>query len=1411
MRLGFKSKVLLFVLVPVTIISLVSYFFSHRAVVSSEIKNTDKYMENLAAKIAEKINYELSDIERITQSGADYVAHSDYVSDDEAYGYLLQNLKKNKLLARSRFSFEPFYTHGKPRLNTVYKSNGKILYRDLSNLEPYSTDTTLLWYWIPKTKLKPYWSKPFRDIETNVVCVRFSYPIIKDGKFIGVASARVDLSSMDAFRDTSLYKTLNYIIISGDGTFVYHPDKNKIEKENILHPKNSRINPEDLVTEGNRMLSGASGKSILRMTDDPDEKLIAYFHPIKAAGWGLSIAITEDEYLTDIKQNTRTSLIILGLTLLFLLGVSLWLSNTITKPIINFSKKVNRFSKDKHYEPIEIHTGDELELLGNAFNGLAEEVSKREKELQLLNKSLESKVEERTKDLEGSLTEVKKLSDRLFLINRALNMATIMSYADLNGNITEINDEFCRISQYSREEVIGNNYKILNSGYHPKEMWEGLWNTILSGKIWRGEIRNKAKDGTFFWTDSLIMPIPDKTGKPQSFFAIRFDITERKQAELALEKARETADKILEATPIPTAVTTLAGGKILRANKAMLEFHGVDDVTLKSMHASDWYAYPQDREDLIEILREQGSVYHREVKFLRCSTKEIRDAFASFIPIEYNGLQCLVGSIIDISEMKKIQIELAGAKESAEAATVAKSQFLATMSHEIRTPMNAIIGLSGLALKTELNPKQKDYLTKIERSSIALLGIINDILDFSKIEAGKLDIEHIDFELDQVLDTVSNLISQKSHEKGLEFSIHLSHEVPFSLVGDPLRVTQVLANYCGNAVKFTEQGDIVVDVQVESCVEDKVVLRFSVRDTGIGMNAEQMSKLFGSFNQADSSTTRKYGGTGLGLAISKRLAKLMGGRAWVESEPGKGSTFFFTAVLGKQKVQKKDEYVPSIDLTGLKVLICDDNVTARQILREALESFSFDVTTTVSGAEAVKITAEHTEDPFELILMDWKMPEMDGLEASKIILENSHGEIPRIVLVTAFGGEEIVEQAHAVGIKSCIQKPVTYSTLFDGIMELFGKDIRTKRTGLDKGSKHIDAIRLIRGARILLTEDNEINQQVAVEILDQAGFVVEIANNGKECCEKVFASGVPSKYDVILMDLQMPIMDGYTAASEIRKKPEYNNLPIIAMTADAMVGIKERCHAVGMEDYVTKPINVDEVFSTLIKWIPAANKNILPEQEQDRKTAVRPDEVIPVFETIDTATGVMRVGGNKTLYLTLLSKFYNSNKIIDEEIRGAVKKNDKEAAVRLAHTVKGVAGNLGISGLAEDAAKLESFFLKSDMSESGDMINRFAGSLNAVLQELDVWMKTRQKPESTGDEDGVLDTARLWTLLGELKELVSDSDFNSSKKIKEVLSLPGIASLKNELLELEEHIDNFGYDEALLHLMALYEKADRRL
>ena len=650
----------------------------------------------------------------------------------------------------------------------------------------------------------------------------------------------------------------------------------------------------------------------------------------------------------------------------------------------------------------------------------------------------------------------------------------------------------------------------------------------------------------------------------------------------------------------------------------------------------------------------------------------------------------LLGIARDITQRKKNEDDLRQAMQMAEGATRSKAEFLANMSHEIRTPMNAVIGLSHLLRKTELTPRQRDYVGKLHSAGQHLLGVINDILDFSKLEAGKLKLETSEFEIEKLLGTTSSMIAQGIAQKGLELVIDIDPAVPRFLRGDRLRLGQILLNFANNAVKFTQQGEIAISVSPLARDENGVFLKFEVRDTGIGLSDDQIERLFKCFSQADSSTTREYGGTGLGLAISKTLAQLMQGDVGVQSAPGRGSTFWFTAKLG---IARDRQLTVQPELRGCRALLVDDSFDARAAIADMLQSLAFEVAEVASGYEAIDAVRSAAIEgrAFDIVYVDWRMPGIDGIDTAVRIKSLGLEAPPILMMVTAYGREDLLKEAEACGIETVLVKPVLASTLYDATVDVLAKRRAIAVTPRDvpdapEAPVAPTCLASIRGARILLVEDNDINQMVAREMLQDAGLLVEVADNGKMALE--MAQQTP--FDLVLMDMQMPVMDGVTATREIRKIGSLAKLPIVAMTANAMEQDRQLCLTAGMNDSLTKPVDPRVLWSTLMRWVPAVEAGLASAGQNGTSALAQGREHrLDGVTGLDVERGLGYVRGNQTLYVSLLRRFAASQGRAPAQIQAALANGDVAAAEMLAHTVKSVAGNIGATEIELLGAELE--------------------------------------------------------------------------------------------------------------------------
>jgi signal transduction histidine kinase/CheY-like chemotaxis protein len=778
--------------------------------------------------------------------------------------------------------------------------------------------------------------------------------------------------------------------------------------------------------------------------------------------------------------------------------------------------------------------------------------------------------------------------------------------------------------------------------------------------------------------------------------------------------------------------------------------------------------------------------------------------------------------------------QLESAKQVAEAATKMKSEFLANMSHEIRTPMNAIIGMSNLALKTKLDEKQRNYIEKVDTAARNLLGVINDILDFSKVEAGKMAFEIVDFYLEDVLENLIDITAAKAQQKGLELLFDLGPSVPTALTGDPLRLGQVLINLVGNAVKFTDEGEVTLRILAydydPTAQDTDIVLRFEVIDSGPGLNEDQCGKLFNAFSQADTSNTRKYGGTGLGLSISKRIVELMGGEIGVSSQPGLGSRFYFTAKFGLQRGQERigtDATVGTDSgIADLRVLVVDDNAQAREIMENMLVAQGFDVVTVNGGYNAITTLkqAQALGKPFGLVLMDWMMPGIDGLSAiRRIRAEPQLDDIPAFIMVTAHSRDELLEQAGRTRIDGILLKPVCPSLLMDGILTALGKNVTIRGRKQQREAINQEAVQSLRGAYVLLVEDNLVNQELVLEIFADADIRTDVANHGQEAIDLLNKND----YDGVLMDCQMPVMDGFTATRKIRADGRFANLPILAMTANATLDAKEMCFAVGMNDHISKPIDVNQLFLMMADWIKPQHPTGQPRLPDSAASAPVPSGAaitpaitpaktndLPLIPCLDLALAMRRMGGNSKLMLKMLARFVADQSGAMARMTEAMNATDLPAAIREAHTTKGLAGNIGATQLFSLSSGLETALKRNHIVSLPLVLTGWEQELTRVIGQIiaatEVATEAATQAETAVDHALAspsspsslpeIDREALSTQLQQLATMLNSSDTRAGKLVAsmaDTLQHLGQAQATSELSEL---IEQYEFDEALVKL-----------
>ena len=1056
-------------------------------------------------------------------------------------------------------------------------------------------------------------------------------------------------------------------------------------------------------------------------------------------------------------------------------------------------------------------------------------------EVTVLMEELVRQKEVGQKDLQTALTD---LANQKF----ALDQHAIVSITDVAGDITYANDRFCELSGYSRAELMGKNHRLINSGKQHPSFFANLWSTISAGKVWRGEICNRAKSGHLYWVNATIVPLCDEAGKPYKYIAIRSDITALKHMESSLEAAKArlfrlantvpgvvfqweikgeslrylfVSDRVKDVRGITRQAimedANVASRQILDEDKDRVQQGVLQAAQLRQVWRDDYrvrlpdgsvrwmrteinpepevgdegavvftgiwqdvtplmeadarlrevtrnipvavFQYQmndaghfrilfmsqaieamtglvpeavmadanaflecvphQERAALMQSLRQAcaiGEPWGMDFRLLHAQRQEPVWVRGASQPKKLpNGQTVWNGFMSDITQSKQIAAELQKAKEEAEAANRAKSEFLANMSHEIRTPMNGVIGMTELLLDTSLDAEQQEYLGIVKSSSEALLRVINDILDFSKIEAGKLEVEHISYNLARTVADALRSVALRANDKGLELVWDMAPDVPDFVIGDPGRVRQVVVNIVGNAIKFTEHGEVVVRITRDQGPEGQALLHMAISDTGIGIPAHKLDAVFEAFSQEDSSTTRKYGGTGLGLSICARLVQAMGGRIWVESQVGKGSVFHFTLQLEEdvQAVQSQQAQ-PSVHLEGRVILVVDDNPVNRLVVCRSLHALGVKTFEFSSGAELLA-WLDVGAHPCDMVLLDGQMPGMDGFEAARR-LHALHGYAAMpVVMLSSAGLKGDGQRSRDAGIAAYLSKPIARDELVQMVAKVLQVPTAASGTLVTRHSLQDELPRL----RVLLVEDHPVNQKLAVVMLERWGYTVVVASDGQQALNHV----MQQSFDVILMDMMMPVMDGLEATQRIRAHQKGVRTPIIAMTANAMESDRQRCLEAGMDDYLSKPIKAQELQGKLLSWAtPVARSG---------RTEPAPLQALP-------AVPVSAGTSQRAMFDYAVALAACDAEIVDivsgafmrqwphdlEKMQQALAAQDAQTLMHLTHSLKGTLGLFAALPAVHLAQRMEACAATGDVPGTEALMDRFVQEVRGLLAVL---------------------------------------------------------------------------------------------
>jgi len=1193
-------------------------------------------------------------------------------------------------------------------------------------------------------------------LDKNYLSVFISAPVINlDGVSIGAIAVQLNLNRILTLLKSEAHQSHIYQYLVNQNNDLLTPvdtDWKEVLKRKIFE---CQVDQGSFVT-GVKSYKNSIGKEVLGLCKTIN---------IQNTQWTL---VTEEEQQVAFSFTsvlTRISVILLLITVLVVILVAYILSRRISKPIIALADASRRAADGGAAQKLESSDYEELAHMGRAFNHMLD-----------VRTIHETALRERTSEAQAAL-------ELLETQRAAIDQHAVVSTTDVSGMITSVNNKFCLISGYSRDELLGQNHRILKSGFHPAAFYKTLWETISAGRAWHGIVCNKSKDGQIYWVNNTIVPFLDADGKPTSYMSIRTDISKSKQIEQALKESQKRLNLVIEATDAGVWDWQTKTGKV-RFNARWVQLVGYSLRELGHCDIETWQRLikPSDLMLSQQLLEQHWHGDTDSYSFeLRMKHKEgywvwVLDT-GKVVEWDEDGQPLrMIGTSVDISMRKEAEQALVAAKNSAEEAALAKSDFLASMSHEIRTPMNGVLGMLGLLKQSTLTKEQLQRVNVAQSSGQSLLSLINDILDFSKIEANKLELEIIDFNLHSMLSEFTETMAYTAQAKGLELVLDTNNIEESMVRGDPSRLRQILTNLVGNAIKFTAQGEIVIRASVEKMSNLDVQLNLTVVDTGIGIPEDKLPSLFDSFSQVDTSTTREYGGTGLGLTIVKRLCELMNGSITVDSKDGEGSTFEVMILL--EQSEQSEQLVPHIEIDKLNILIVDDNATNREVLRGQLEIWGVTVTEASNGEQALsicdeKVRQQDNKNFFDVALLDMQMPKMDGETLGKLLVADQRFNHMKLIMMTSMASHGDAKKFRKLGFSAYFSKPTNTSDLFnalaaaskDGLKLQSAKPLVTNEL-LQSLSHGAELPSWSDGIRILLVDDNHINQMVAQGVLNDLGLQADIANHGKEAIESLMLTYNTLPYSLLLMDCQMPEMDGYEATRAIRAGEageQYRTIPIVAMTANAMQGDRDKCLAAGMDDYLSKPVNPEELLSKLkqyLKFSVGGKLQTASLQSSEDPSSINPLETQENIDnnndvidlTWDKEGALIRIGGNEGLLKTLAGIFIRDAKKQLAELKAAISVGDYQKTAHLSHSIKGVAANLGGLKLQSVSAGIELAAKHKDIAALEDQISGFEEENNALIK---VFGKYLEKDLSEEQLNGSVEISHAKVAVGEFIQRMS--------------------------------------------------------